>query len=77
LERTQNELVSLQRGRDLVATADLSSAISDFKHGLQCAQQAQQLLRQLGAQLGDVVFELEWAKGATMTTEHAISFALS
>jgi tetratricopeptide (TPR) repeat protein len=29
------------------------------------------------AQLGDVVFELEWAKGATMTTEQAIALALS
>jgi tetratricopeptide (TPR) repeat protein len=27
--------------------------------------------------LGEVVFELEWAKGATMTTEQAISVALS
>jgi predicted ATPase/DNA-binding SARP family transcriptional activator len=29
------------------------------------------------ARLGDVVFELEWAKGATMTTEQAITLALS
>jgi predicted ATPase/DNA-binding SARP family transcriptional activator len=29
------------------------------------------------AQLGDVVFELAWAKGATMTTEQAIALALS
>jgi tetratricopeptide (TPR) repeat protein len=29
------------------------------------------------ARLGDVVFELEWAKGATMTTEQAIALALS
>jgi tetratricopeptide (TPR) repeat protein len=34
-------------------------------------------LTRLRAQLGDVVFELEWAKGATMTTEQAIALALS
>jgi predicted ATPase len=34
-------------------------------------------LTRLRAQLGDVVFELEWAKGTTMTTEQAISLALS
>jgi tetratricopeptide (TPR) repeat protein len=34
-------------------------------------------LTRLRAQLGDVVFKLEWAKGATMTTEQAIALALS
>ena len=34
-------------------------------------------LARLRAQLGDTVFELEWAKGATMTTEQAIALALS
>ena len=34
-------------------------------------------LTRLRAQLGDVVFELAWAKGATMTTEQAIALALS
>lgn len=34
-------------------------------------------LARLRAQLGDVVFELEWAKGATMSTEQAIALALS
>ena len=29
------------------------------------------------ARLGDVVFELAWSKGATMTTEQAIALALS
>ena len=29
------------------------------------------------AQLGDLVFELVWSKGAAMTTEQAIAFALS
>ena len=34
-------------------------------------------LTRLRAQLGDVVFELAWSKGATMTTEQAIALALS
>jgi len=34
-------------------------------------------LTRLRAQLGDVAFELAWAKGATMTTEQAIALALS
>jgi tetratricopeptide (TPR) repeat protein len=34
-------------------------------------------LTRLRAQLGDAVFELEWAKGATMTAEQAIALALS
>jgi len=34
-------------------------------------------LMRLRAQLGDVVFELQWAKGAAMTTEQAIALALS
>jgi hypothetical protein len=32
-------------------------------------------LKRLRAQLGDVVFELEWTKGATMSTEQAIALA--
>jgi tetratricopeptide (TPR) repeat protein len=35
------------------------------------------VLARVRAQLGDAVFELEWAKGATMTTEQAIALALS
>jgi len=35
----------------------------------------QAALTRLRAQLGDVVFELEWAKGATMTTEQAIALS--
>lgn len=35
------------------------------------------VLTRLRAQLGDVLFELEWAKGAHMTTEQAITLALS
>jgi hypothetical protein len=34
-------------------------------------------LTRLRAQLGDVVFEFAWAKGATMTTKQAIELALS
>ena len=34
-------------------------------------------LTRLRAQLGDVAFELAWAKGATLTTEQAIALALS
>ncbi len=40
-------------------------------------QENETALTRLRAQLGDVVFELEWAKGATMTTEQAITLALS
>ena len=35
------------------------------------------VLARARAWLGDVAFELEWAKGATMTTEQAIALALS
>lgn len=37
----------------------------------------EEALRRLRAQLGDVVFELAWSKGATMSTEQAITLALS
>jgi len=40
------------------------------KHGMAA-------LARVRAQLGDVVFELEWSKGATMATEQAITLALS
>ena len=40
-------------------------------------KETEKALARLRAQLGDVVFELEWAKGATMTTEQAIALALS
>lgn len=46
--------VSLLRGRALLAAAELSSAISDFDYGRQCAQQAQQLFQQLGDRRGEV-----------------------
>ena len=41
LEANQG-LVSLPRAHALLAASELSSAISDFEYGLQCAQQAQQ-----------------------------------
>ncbi|MCE3258311.1 MAG: hypothetical protein K0Q64_2394, partial [Nitrobacter vulgaris] len=53
LEGTQAS-VSLQRGRALLAAAELSSAISDFGYGLQCARQAQQLFQQLGDRRGEI-----------------------
>ncbi len=53
LEGTQAS-VSLQRGRALLAAAELSSAISDFDYGLQCARQAQQLFQQLGDRRGEI-----------------------
>jgi hypothetical protein len=44
----------------------------------QVNQQANEdALTRLRAQLGEVVFKLAWAKGATMTTEQAIAVALS
>ncbi|MBZ0292556.1 MAG: hypothetical protein K8L99_08300 [Anaerolineae bacterium] len=49
---------SLQRGHALLATAYLSSAISDFDYGLQCARQAQQLFQQLGDQRGEIDAQL-------------------
>ena len=42
---TLREAVLVATGE--LAAADLSSAISDFNYGLQCAQQAQQLFQQL------------------------------
>jgi tetratricopeptide (TPR) repeat protein len=44
----------------------------------QVNQQANEdALTRLRGRLGDVVYELAWAKGATMTTEQAIALALS
>ncbi len=46
--------VSLPHAKALLAAADLSSAISDFDYGLQCARQAQQLFQQLGDREGEI-----------------------
>jgi hypothetical protein len=44
----------------------------------QVNQQANEdALTRLRSRLGDVVYELAWAKGATLTTEQAIALALS
>jgi len=64
-------LVSLQRGRALLAAADLSSAISDFEYGLQCARQAQQLSQQLGDQRGEIDAQLKYCELAELAGEHA------
>jgi predicted ATPase/DNA-binding SARP family transcriptional activator len=53
LEQTQ-WLVSIQRAHALLAASELSSAISDFEYGLQCARQAQDLFQQLGDQRGEI-----------------------
>ena len=68
LERTQG-LVSLQRGHALLAAADLSSAISDFEYGLQCARQAQQLFQQLGNQRGEIDAQLMYCELARLAGE--------
>ena len=70
LERTQ-ELVSLQRGRALLAAADLSSAITDFAYGLQCARQAQELFQQLGDQRGEIDARLKYYELAELAGEQA------
>ncbi|MCL4250827.1 MAG: tetratricopeptide repeat protein [Anaerolineae bacterium] len=53
LEETQG-LGSIQRAQALLAAAELSSAISDFDYGLQCARQAQELFQELGDQRGEI-----------------------
>jgi predicted ATPase len=68
LERTQG-LVSLQRGHALLAAADLSSAISDFEYGLQCARQAQHLFQQLGDQRGEIDAQLRYCELARLAGE--------
>jgi len=46
--------VSSQRGYALLAAAQLSSALTDFDYGLQCARQAQELFQQLSDQRGEI-----------------------
>lgn len=53
LEETHGS-ASFQQGYALLAAAELSSAISDFDYGLECARQAQQLFQQLGEQHGEI-----------------------
>jgi predicted ATPase/DNA-binding SARP family transcriptional activator len=70
LEGTQGS-VSIQRAQALLAAADLSSAISDFEYGLQCARQAQQLFQHLGDQRGKVDARLTYCELAELAGEHA------
>jgi predicted ATPase/DNA-binding SARP family transcriptional activator len=53
LEGTQG-LGSIHEAHALLAAAELSSAISDFDYGLQCARQAQELFQELGDQQGEI-----------------------
>jgi predicted ATPase/DNA-binding SARP family transcriptional activator len=70
LEDTQGS-VSIERGHALLAAADLSSAITDFAYGLQCAQQAQQLFQQLGDQRGEIDARLKYCELAELAGDHA------
>jgi predicted ATPase len=70
LEDTQGS-VSLQRGRALLAAADLSSAITDFEYGVQCVRQAQDLFQQLGDQRGEIDARLKYCELAQLTGEIA------
>jgi len=69
--RFQQGSVSLQRGHALLAAADLSSAITDFDYGLQCAQQAQDLFQQLGDQRGEIDTRLKYCELAGLAGERA------
>jgi predicted ATPase/DNA-binding SARP family transcriptional activator len=70
LEQTEGA-VSLQRGQALLAAAELSSAISDFEYGLQCARQAQQLFQQLGDRRGEIDSRLKYCDLADLAGERA------
>ena len=70
LESTQAS-VSSQRAEALLAAADLSSAITDFPYGLQCAQQAQQIFQQLGDQRGEIDAQLKYCDLADLAGERA------
>lgn len=65
------ESVSIARAQALLAAADLSSAISDFDYGLQCARQAQQLSQQLGDQRGKIDAILKYCELAELAGEQA------
>lgn len=70
LESTQAS-ASIQRAQALLASADLSSAISDFDYGLQCARQAQDLFHQLNDQRGEIDAHLKYCELAELAGEHA------
>lgn len=63
--------VSIQRAQALLAAAELSSAISDFDYGLQCAQQAQSIFQQLGDQLGEIDARLMYCELLELAGGHA------
>jgi tetratricopeptide (TPR) repeat protein len=63
--------ISVQRAQALLASADLSSAISDFDYGLQCAKQAQDLFQQLGDQRGEIDARLRYCELAVLAGELA------
>ncbi len=68
LEATQAS-VSSQRAQALLAAADLSSAITDFAYGLQCARQAQQLFQQLDDHRGEIDAQLKYCDLADLAGE--------
>ena len=68
LEETQGS-VSIERAQALLAAADLSSAISDFEYGLQCARQAQQLFQRLGDPRGEIDARLKYCELARLAGE--------
>jgi len=70
LDDTQGS-VSIERARALLAAADLSSAISDFDYGLQCAQEAQQLFQELGDQCGEIDARLMFCDLAELAGKHS------
>ncbi len=70
LEQTEG-LVSIQRAHALLAASELSSAISDFEYGLQCARQAQDLSQQLGDQRGEIDARLKYCELAELAGEQA------
>ena len=61
--------VSLPRAQALLTAADLSSAISDFDYGLECARQAQQLFEQLGDPRGEIAARLMYCELANWAGE--------
>ena len=70
LDATQTS-VSIQRAQALLAAAELSSAISDFDYGLQCAQQAQSIFQQLGDGHGEIDARLMYCELAELAGGHA------
>jgi non-specific serine/threonine protein kinase len=70
LEATQAS-VSSPRAEALLAAADLSSAITDFAYGLQCARQSQELFQQLGDPRGEIDARLKYCDLADLAGERA------